>query len=129
MSNLERKLKAYHSVHGKFPDSLEEMAADGFAATDKMVLATSISHTSGASTSKGNYKVFINTHTATGPHSLTFHYWDYTHGSWMERTIDYREPDGWVIGDPYGGHLFSPGSDSSGCTTQLLEDCVGGIPL
>lgn len=116
LSNLERKLKSYHAANSKFPDSIEEMMDDGFAATEKMGVGD-------LSTPRGEYLVLSRNYN-NGDGSLEITYWDYEVGTWMHQSfVYYGGSQKWEFFEPHHNQLYAPGSNTPGCTTQYLSDC------
>ena len=119
LANLETKLKTYQIENNRFPESIEEMQASGFGATEKMnwgYFGGSNEHY----TPRGKY-LFVTNHQSDGGETFIW-YWDYDDGAWWRKEIMYFSNLGWSTVVNYG-QSGDPESFDQPCRATVLEEC------
>ncbi len=122
LANLETKLKTYQIENNRFPESIEEMQASGFGATEKMNWGWDWNDDSDGVTKKGEYLVAGYNDASLTESAYSIYFWDYYEGGWQRMRLRYRQGSGWrsYIDPPY---LANPESWNTPCTVAVLQDC------
>ena len=127
LANLETKLKTYQIENNRFPESIEEMQASGFGATEKMNWGWDWNDDSDGVTKKGEYLVAGYNDASLTESAYSIHFWDYDEGAWQRMDLRYRQGLGWrSYIDPL--YLANSEYDNPPCRIAVLQECKDVAP-